>query len=904
MPPHHKQSYIPISFLLILLISTLSNAFAQSTANAPAASARSHWLEDAFIKGADALEEEIQAETNRAGEVQSSRTQATRDFEELQLRVAMLRTAIEIKTISPPVVDEILKTFSTREAELSSETNALTDEIKEIEKRRAKKDASQSAIEEQTQVIKRSKESGIWSQEIELAYDKYKDTGSRFADASSGLVNDLTEKSNLIKQQNDLLDDILPRLKSLQQDFMAKLLQRGETKSFWQQLTDLRSNIGGLPGQGWHWFTGLLRSGCIQVFLLKSLAPLVGLLFFIVFLGWCTRRSKSSLESLIRGIPSDDREIGLRLLIDLTCSLIAMAYPIAFIIWLSVAYAVLGLFDNVAALIVLYALAGLVVLAMSIQVIRELFGGIETGKCSIFQINREKVISFCHHLEAYSAYVVMGFVFTEILGMEKSPITAKLFINHLYEIGVLVWTCFLLRPDYLRKTVSQPLSWIWAKCLRSLWTALLLLLVSVCFMRLMGFQSLSIYAVHAAVLTEAIAAGALLLALTGKGVLKEVFERENVLLAGFGSLNIQLMQFYFPIRLVLSAALIAGLTAGLLWAWGIGIISLAAFLNHLSTGVNLGSLRLSPLTVLASAFILYVVFRGSSFCRTFLRHRVFPRTGWDLGIQYSIATIVQYVIIIAGVLLAMNILGFPLASLALLAGAMGIGAGLGLQNVIANFVSGLVLLFERPVKVGDMLVVDGQWGEVKEIKIRSTVFQTFDRSVLIIPNSDLLSGKIVNWTHFGIGPNRLTLEVGVSYSSDVKMVTQVLQDICSANPHVMKNPAPQIFFQAYGDSSLEFKIQVFVHTPSDRIPATHEINMAIFEAFREKGIEIPFPQRDLHIIDDRLPSSNGKARSDEPDQWMQMPEEKSKSENTSGQARPNSDSNAGRIPSNGGKILS
>ena len=212
----------------------------------------------------------------------------------------------------------------------------------------------------------------------------------------------------------------------------------------------------------------------------------------------------------------------------------------------------------------------------------------------------------------------------------------------------------------------------------------------------------------------------------------------------------------------------------------------------------------------------------------------------------------------------MNILGFPLASLALLAGAMGIGAGLGLQNVIANFVSGLVLLFERPIKVGDMLIVDGQWGEVKAIKIRSTVFQTYDRYVLIIPNSDLLSGKIVNWTHYGIGPNRLTLKVGVGYSSDVKMVTELLREIYSANPRVMKDPAPQIYFQAYGDSSLDFNILVFVRVPGDRNPVTHEINTAIFEAFRDKGIEIPFPQRDLHIIDERRPLSEN-AEKDAPD---------------------------------------
>ncbi len=182
---------------------------------------------------------------------------------------------------------------------------------------------------------------------------------------------------------------------------------------------------------------------------------------------------------------------------------------------------------------------------------------------------------------------------------------------------------------------------------------------------------------------------------------------------------------------------------------------------------------------------------------------------------------------------------------------MGIGAGLGLQNVIANFVSGLVLLFERPVKVGDMLIVDGQWGEVKSIKMRSTVFQTLDRSVLIIPNSDLLSTKIINWSHYGVGPNRLTLKVGVSYSSDVKLVTRLLQEICNANPRAMHDPGPQIFFEAYGDSSLDFCIRVFLHTTSDRVPATHEINMAIFEAFLEHGIEIPFPQRDLHIIDER-----------------------------------------------------
>ena len=137
-------------------------------------------------------------------------------------------------------------------------------------------------------------------------------------------------------------------------------------------------------------------------------------------------------------------------------------------------------------------------------------------------------------------------------------------------------------------------------------------------------------------------------------------------------------------------------------------------------------------------------------------------------------------------------------------GALGVGIGFGLQNIVNNFISGLILLFERPIKVGDMLVIDGQWGTVKEIRVRSTIFETFDRYVLIIPNSELVSNKVLNWTHYGAGINRLTLKVGVAYGSDVRQVTQLLTEVCQANPRVVAVPPPQIYFEAYGDSSLDF----------------------------------------------------------------------------------------------------
>jgi len=149
--------------------------------------------------------------------------------------------------------------------------------------------------------------------------------------------------------------------------------------------------------------------------------------------------------------------------------------------------------------------------------------------------------------------------------------------------------------------------------------------------------------------------------------------------------------------------------------------------------------------------------------------------------------------------------------------------------------------------VGDLLIIDGQWGKVKAIRVRSTVFETSERSVLIIPNSDLISNKILNWTFYGRGPSRLTLKVGVAYDSNVHEVTRIIDQVCRQNHRVLLEPAPQIFFNAYADSSLDFTIWVFVRTPDDRIPATHELNVAILDAFNQHGIAFPYPQMDVHL---------------------------------------------------------
>jgi len=284
----------------------------------------------------------------------------------------------------------------------------------------------------------------------------------------------------------------------------------------------------------------------------------------------------------------------------------------------------------------------------------------------------------------------------------------------------------------------------------------------------------------------------------------------------------------------------------------------------MTQGPNLGPVRISPLAIILAVISIYGARLFSQLIRFYLEKRVFTRTVWNVAAQQTISTAVNYSLMALGIILALGFLGVNLTNLALIAGALGVGIGFGLQNVVNNFVSGLIILFERPIKVGDLLEIDGKWGEVKAIRVRSTVFETQDHCILIIPNSDLLSSKIQNWTHSGVRPFRLTLKVGVAYGSEVEKVLAVISQVCRDNSRVLLSLEPQIIFQAFGDSALEFVIRVHLRSPDDRDPATHELNRAIYQALQAAGIEIPFPQRDLHLK--TPPGSSGAANPALPEQ--------------------------------------
>ncbi|MEQ1828004.1 MAG: mechanosensitive ion channel domain-containing protein [Pirellula sp.] len=216
------------------------------------------------------------------------------------------------------------------------------------------------------------------------------------------------------------------------------------------------------------------------------------------------------------------------------------------------------------------------------------------------------------------------------------------------------------------------------------------------------------------------------------------------------------------------------------------------------------------------------------------------------AVRYAIASLSRYAILILGIAMTFNSIGVRWASIQWLVAALGVGLGFGLQEIFANFVSGLILLFEQPIRVGDVITLGDTTGVVSRIRMRATTVTNFDQQELIIPNKDLITGRLLNWT-LSDTTNRITISVGVSYASDPEAACGLLKDVCSSHPNVLSSPEPTAFFERFGDSTLDLTARVFLANLDQRLPTQHDLHSQILKKFGEAGIEISFPQRDLHL---------------------------------------------------------
>ncbi len=267
-------------------------------------------------------------------------------------------------------------------------------------------------------------------------------------------------------------------------------------------------------------------------------------------------------------------------------------------------------------------------------------------------------------------------------------------------------------------------------------------------------------------------------------------------------------------------------------------------------GIEVGTVRIVPIHILYGLVAFVGILIATGWVKQSVQRRYISQTRMDRGARDALLKITGYVGFVLATLIGLKLTGISFAGLAIVAGALSVGIGFGLQNIVNNFVSGLILLFERPIKSGDFVTVGMVEGTVKQISIRSTEIETLDRQNVIVPNSELVSQQVTNWVlHDPHG--RLLIKVGVAYGSDTEKVREVLVGVANEHPQVLTDgvsaPKPKALFMGFGDSSLDFELRVWIRQIRQRFDVTSDLNFAIDKAFRENGVEIPFPQRDLHL---------------------------------------------------------
>jgi small-conductance mechanosensitive channel len=361
----------------------------------------------------------------------------------------------------------------------------------------------------------------------------------------------------------------------------------------------------------------------------------------------------------------------------------------------------------------------------------------------------------------------------------------------------------------------------------------------------LGYAALGDYLIKNLVVTGLIVGAVFLL----RGVLRELvaFGLRSSLVrrsAGISARGRRLLKFW--LRALLDLVLLVSFVIAVLPFWGVADDTLRGLVVSILQGVQIGNVSLSigdvllAILVLGGGLVLVRVLRRA------LAEKLLPETNLDLGVQNSIASGFGYLGVLLAGTMAVATLGIDLSNIALIAGALSVGIGFGLQNVVNNFVSGLILLVERPVKVGDWVVVGANEGFVKKINVRATELQTFQRASVIIPNADLISSSVTNWTHqdrYG----RIEVAVGVAYGSDTHKVRDILLEVAAAHDRVLDFPQPFVLFVNFGDSSLDFELRCYTDDVLFRLTIGSDIRFEIDRRFREEGVEIPFPQRVVHM---------------------------------------------------------
>ena len=454
--------------------------------------------------------------------------------------------------------------------------------------------------------------------------------------------------------------------------------------------------------------------------------------------------------------------------------------------------------------------------------------------------------------------VVNAFDFTlgnisETLGSPVVLTVARSFFATIV-VGLILTVTARVRPMVSQSGNPADPSRSWPRALKFL---LVISGIGMVGLSLTGYVGLSKFVSEQILLTGAIVAMMYIGFLSAQATMEQgVFAETTVgrwLNGRFDSSMASMDRFGLFFGLLIHCLVIAFGVPLILLQWGFQVQDIELWVYRAFTDIRIGGISISLTGILVGILLFLIGLFGTRKFERWLDSHVLARSRMDPGVRNSITTGVGYLGVAFAGLIGILAAGINLSSLAIVAGALSLGIGFGLQNIVSNFVSGLILLAERPFKVGDWVETGTTQGFVKRISVRATEIETFQRQSIIVPNSELINGVVGNWNHRN-SVGRADIEVGVSYSADPEKVLRILEEIALAHEMVLRNPAPAVHFVNFGASSLDFVLKVFLADVLNGMGVKNDLRVSIYKRFKEEGIEIPFPQTDVNFFVKDAPS--------------------------------------------------
>ncbi|MDH5518275.1 MAG: mechanosensitive ion channel [Gammaproteobacteria bacterium] len=667
--------------------------------------------------------------------------------------------------------------------------------------------------------------------------EKTKNETSEVKKKRSELNNDIASTEKYLASCRVFIlrsDEIMQRLSATQQELLAaRLLAQGADIK-----TLLQENLN-KPGVFFKSVSSFLTSNSgIELMTIPLIAGLTVLLSVAVFIGRSLRRK------LIRRIKRKNTPDSL--LKHITCSLLSVLahYMPHFLFSFSAAAFFYIVTAKVSPLPFISVVFFGLPIYLGLVAAVEIFLAPRQPAEPFHVIPEAASLALSRRLKVFLLLLFIGYMLFATLSVLSLPETVYLLSREIFAIVFvlnIIWAIWILGqiPRFENMIMTR--------------FGLTFVLLSVLILELLGYRNLINYIVLA-ISGSLLSTGFMLLVLRLTSELFEGLEKggskwQRKVRESLGVKSRKKLPEILWTKLLVMTALWSLLLVALLRLWGLSEAGFEQIKLIVLEGFTVGSLQIIPARILLAIVALTLLLAFSSWVRTRLEHSWLSRTGIERGAREATATISGYIGVALALIISLSIAGVEFGNLAIIAGALSVGIGFGLQNIVNNFVSGLILLFERPIKKGDWIIVGQTEGFVKQISIRSTQIETFDRADVIVPNSELISGQVTNWMLKNVR-GRIRIPIGVAYGSDTALVNKLLLEIARNNPYVVRDadsPEPVVLFMAFGDSALLFELRVFIYNIDRKFQALSDINFAIDAAFREHHIEIPFPQRDVHI---------------------------------------------------------